>query len=429
MRRNNIILLLHMQPVRERTLRKIPVFRILRTSSKKLYIANYSDRTMNFTAKESFCTSIIDCSSLINLLTLLGFLVFTGNTPAQKLAAYTDYRDRFFIFDNGNHMKAEDLQVQSFAVGGDCILYINSQGHLKLYQDGVIVKLEVGGVSRYYATDYLAAYTIFDKLKVVENGQTVTLSMRCPLFQIEDSLIVFYDTNLESLRIYYGGEIEDIESGLVGMPISNLKSGDNIVAYISSRTSDFKIYYRGENHTILNYVGGLSFKAGKDLVAYINPLENSFNVYYKGQDYRVEDFPPESYRTGDNFVAYIDNQGAFKVFSKGLVQEVSSFPPDAYITEDNLLLFTESNYFKIFFNNQVFEVEGYIPRDFKMDWNTVAYVDNTNRIWLFSNGEKRYLINDLINTYEVYRDLIMMNVKVDRNIIYYNDQFFEGVSY
>jgi hypothetical protein len=356
-------------------------------------------------------------------------LAYAATSSAQNLAAYTDYRDRFFIFDKGDHIKAEDLQVQSFAIGGNCILYINNQGHLKLYQNGTIVRLEVGNIGRYYATDYLAAYAVYDKLKVIENGQAVTLSMRCPLYQVEDSLIVFYDKNLESLRIYYDGEIEDIESGLVGMPVSNLKSGDNIVAYVSSRTGDFKIYYRGENHIILQHIGSLLFKAGKNIVAYINPLENSFHVFYKGQDYRIENFIPISFKTGDDFVAYIDAQGTFKIFYKGFVQEISSFSPDAYITEDNLLLFTENNYFKIFYDNQVYEVEGYIPRDFKMDWNTVAYLDNTNRIWLFSKGEKKYLINDLINSYEVYRDLIMMNVKVDRNIIYYNDQFYEGVSY
>lgn len=348
---------------------------------------------------------------------------------AQYLGAYTDYMDRFFIFDKGESIKAEDLQVQSFAIGGNSVLYVNSQGHLKLYQNGEITKLEPGGATKYYATDHLAAYSIFEKLKVIENGQDVTLSTRCPLYKVEDSLIVFYDKNMESLRIYYNGNIEDIESGLVGMPISNLKSGDNIVAYVSSRTDDFKIYYRGENHIILPHVGRLSFKAGKDVVAFVNPLDGSFNIYYKGQNYQIENFPPESYKTGDSFVAYVDNTGVFKVFFKGVAQEVSSFAPDAYITEDNLLLYTEYNFFKIFYNGQAYEVEGYIPRNFKMDWNTVAYVDNTNRIWLFTKGEKKFLVNDLINSFEIYRDLIIMNVKVDKNIIYYNGEFYQGLSF
>ena len=365
----------------------------------------------------------------INLFIVLFYLLSTPFIYSQSLGAYTDYRNRFFIFDDGKHIKAEDLQVQSFKIGGNCVLYINSQGHLKLYQNGEIIKLEPGGIGKYYATDHLAAYTIFEKLKVVENNQAVTLSTRCPLYQIEDSLIVFYDKNVESLRIYYNGVTEDIESGLIGMPVSYLKSGDNIVAYISSRTGDFKIYYRGENHTILNHVGNLSFKAGKNLVAYVNPLDGMFHIYYKGQDRVIENFAPKSYKTGDDFVAYVDNSGIFKVFFKGEVQEIRDFAPDAYITEDNLLLFTEDNYFNIFYEGQVYEVEGYIPRDFKMDWNTVAYIDNTNRIWLFTKGEKKFLINELINSFELYRDLIVMNVKVDRNIIYYNGEFYEGMSY
>jgi hypothetical protein len=111
------------------------------------------------------------------------------------------------------------------------------------------------------------------------------------------------------------------------------------------------------------------------------------------------------------------------------VIEASSYAPDGYIAEDNLLLFTEGQYFKIFYKGQVTEVEGYIPRNFKLDWNTIAYIDNTNRIWLFTDGEKKYLVNDMVNSFEVYRDLILMNVKVNRNIIYYQGEFFEGNSY
>lgn len=357
------------------------------------------------------------------------FLLWVSNAPAQQLGAYTDYRGRFFIFDNGKSIKAEDHQVDSYVIGGNCILYRNSQGHLKLYQDSQVVKLEPGSTSDIYATDHLAAYALYEKLKVIENGRAITLSMRCPLFQVEDSLIVFYDKNLESLRVYYNGEIEDIESGLMGLPVSNLQSSDNIVAYVSSLSNDFKIYYRGENHTILNHVGGLSFKAGKDLVAYVNPLDNSFHVYYKGQDYAVENFSPRSYRTGDGFVAYIDYSGIFKVFYKGSVVEISNAAPEMYMTEDNLLLYSEYNYFKVFYDGQVYELEGYIPRNYQLDWNTVAYIDNTNRIWLFTAGEKKYLTNDLINTFELNRDLIILNVKVDRNIIYYNGKFYEGLSY
>ncbi len=363
------------------------------------------------------------------LTILIFFFILFIPGYSQHLGAYTDYRERFYIFNDGKSTKVEDLKVQSFKIGGECVMYVNSQGNLKIYQDGKVSKLESGGVSKYFATDHIAAYLVFEKLKVVENGKAITLSTRCPVYRVEDSLIAFYDKNLESLRVYYDGEIMDIESGMIGMPVDNFSSGDNMVAYISSRTKDFKIYYNGENHIILQYVEGLSFKAGKDIVAYKNSINNTFNVYYKGTSFKLDDFPPKSYKVGDEFVAYVDQMDVFKVFYKGEVIEVSSFAPTTYIIEDNLLIFTEYDYFKVFTRGIIYEVEAYIPRNFKLDWNTMVYLDNSNRIWLFTMGEKKYLNNELINSFEVYRDLIVMNVKVDRNLIYYQDKFYEGISY
>jgi len=298
-----------------------------------------------------------------------------------------------------------------------------------LYREGQIIRLEQGGVTSYYATDHLAAYSIYEKLSVIEGINPVTLSTRCPFYEVQDSLIVFYDKNLESLRVYYNGTIEDIESGLLGVPTVDLKSGDNIIAYISFRNKDFKIYYKGENHTILDNVRGLKYKAGKDLVAYINPIDNSFNVFYKGDMIRIEDFPPQNFQIGDGFVAYVDNSGFFKIFYGGEVIELNSFAPDGYVAEDNILLFTEEQYLKIFSKGQVYNLEGYVPKNFKIDWNTVLYLDNTNRIWLFRDGDKRMLVNDLVETYEIYRDLVIIGVRVDRTMIYYNESFYSGVSY
>jgi hypothetical protein len=364
------------------------------------------------------------------LLYLTAILSVCEYSIAQDIGAYSDYQGHFFIFDHGKNIKAEDLLVQSFAIGGECILYINSQGHLKMYKNGTNHELEVGGVTNYYATDHLAAYSVYEKLKVVDNkGQVVTLSSRCPLYRVEDSLIVFYDKNLESLRIYYKEEVSDIESGLIGMPVSKLSSGDNIVAYISSRSKDFKIWYNGINHTILKYVESLSFKAGKDLVAYVNRMDNTFHVYYKDNDFLLDNFVPKSYKVGDGFVAYISYSDGFKVFYNGEIIAISGSSPDAYYAEDNLMIISESGYFKVFYSGQVYELEAYVPKVFKMDWNSIAYLDNSNRIWFFSKGEKEYLLNDLINSYTIYRDLIIMNAKVDRNIIYYNGEFYEGLSY
>jgi hypothetical protein len=370
-------------------------------------------------------------------LLLIILTIQFATARAQDLAAYNNYLDHFYIFDHGKSIKVEDLRANSWAIGGECVLYINSQGNLCLYKDSEVTKLEGGGVTKYFATDHLCAYSIFQKLKVVENRTPVTLSYNCPIYSVQDSMIVFYDEVKSSLRLYNKGQVTDIESGLLGFPITGvvlpdssigffIAFGDNTVAYISSLTNDFKIWYNGSVNVILSNIGYLPFKAGRDIVAYINKLDNTFHAYYKGNDYVLENFVPKSYKIGDGFVAYVSNTGDFKVFYNGEISTLMSYAPTKYVISDNLLFFDDGNYFKAFWKGQTIELETFVPNVFSYDWNSLVYLDNTNRVWLFSDGEKKYLLNDLITYIKNYRDLIIMGAKINRTIIYYKGKTYEG---
>jgi hypothetical protein len=293
----------------------------------------------------------------------------------------------------------------------------------------MVSDLSVTGATDYFATDHLAGYAIFDQLYIIVNNLSVWLCRRCPVYQVQDSLIVYYDNDSKSLKIYYKDTVSEIESGLIGMPITSLSSGDNIVAYISSRTKDFKIWYAGENHTILSYADKINFKAGKDIVAYTNNLDNSFHAYFKGVDYQLDEFMPKSFKVGKGFVAFVDYSGEFKAFYNGETISVSNYAPDDYFVQDNLLVFTEYNHLKVFCKGKTFDLEGFVPQNYKYSWNTLAYLDNSNRVWVFSGDGKKYLTNDFITGFNIYRDLIIMQAKVDRNIIYYKGKFYDGLSY
>jgi hypothetical protein len=361
----------------------------------------------------------------------LFLFILSGTLLSQNLGAYSDYMDQFYIFDKGTSKKFEDLRVQSYMIGGENVLYINNAGHLKMYYQGNITLLERGGITskNYFAKDHLSGYNIFEKLKVVYKGEIIELSSRCSIYEAQDSLVAFYDLNEESLRVFYKGAIQDIESGMLGSPISKWKSGDNIVAYISSRTNDFKIWYRGDVQVIIKNVEETLFRVGKDIVAYVDPLDESFKAFYKGEIYELNDFAPESFRMGDMFVAFVDHMGEFKIFENGEVKIISTITPEGYMAEDYSLAYIEDGRFWVWHNNQAIEIEAWVPTTYKLDWNTIAYLDNSQRIWVVQNGERKYLSNELVNTFEIYRDLIQMNVKVNRNIIYYQEKFYEGESF
>ncbi len=364
-----------------------------------------------------------------NLFFLILYILVPIYSYSQDLSAYVDHMGRFYVFDGGENIKVEDLEPQSFRVGAEAILYVSSAGHLKMYSNANVVDLEPSGVSRYFATDHLLAYSIYEKLKVVYKGKVVDLSNRCTDYFAADSLIAFYDKNAESFKVFYKGEVTDIESGMIGFPVKIWDAADNILAYISLRNSDFKIWYGGELYTIERNVENTSFMTGRDIVAYIDVVEQNFKAFYKGELYDLDNFKPLSYKVGDEFVAFVSQTGEFKIFSEGEVKVVSSFEPQGYLAEDNVLVFIEDDYFKVWYNGEVLEIEAYVPNVYKLDWNTLAYLDQSNRLWLYSNGKKEYLANEFVNSFQIYRDLIQLNVKVNRNMVYYKDKFYEGLSY
>jgi hypothetical protein len=367
-------------------------------------------------------------SSLFISLTILFCYTNIFSLYAQNLSAYTDYMGHFYVFDHGKSLKVEDLPPESFEVGGECIIYVASGRHLKMYADGKVSELEKIGVSKYYATDYLAAYNIYEKLKVVYQGKILALSSRCSDYMVADSLVIFYDKNAESMRVFYKGKVSDIESGIMGQPVKKMAIGDNIFAYVSDRTNDFKVWYENNVYTIERNVGKTEFKAGRDVVAFIDETEQNFKAYYKGDIYVLDDFEPVSYQAGNGFVAFVSQVGEFKVFSNGEVQLINSFAPQSYIAKDEILAYVEDGYFKIWYEGKAVEIEHFVPLSYKMDWNTLAYLDHSNRIWLYQNGEKRYLLNDFVNSFEIYRNLVQMNVKVNKNIIYYENKFYDKLS-
>ena len=87
------------------------------------------------------------------------------------LAAYVDFRNRFYIFDKGEKKLVEEQKPRSFKVGGTCVAYVDYADNFKIYQNGEVKKLEIGSVRNYVATEFLVAYSMTDILKVYDKGK------------------------------------------------------------------------------------------------------------------------------------------------------------------------------------------------------------------------------------------------------------------
>ena len=163
--------------------------------------------------------------------------------PAQHLAAYLDYMDRFLVFDHGETRQLESYKLTSFKVGGNCVGYVNYAGDLMVYHNGSARLLERTSPTKYIVTDYLMGYAINSVLKVFDDGEVRTLCTNTNGYIVEDSLIAFYDEVQQQLKLYHNGQTRVIEDGLMEWPIRSYQSGDNILAYITTFDNKFKIYY------------------------------------------------------------------------------------------------------------------------------------------------------------------------------------------
>lgn len=351
-------------------------------------------------------------------------MLIPGVIFPQHMAAYLDYRNRFIVFDRGETRELENNKVMSFQVGGKCIGYQSYGNDLKVYYNGSVRTLEHVPPSGYTVTDHLMAYSVYSILKVFDNGAVKTLCTNTNGYIVEDSLIAYYDGIQQVLNVYQNGEILTIEDGLLQWPIRSYVSGDNILAYITVFDNKFKIYYRGKVEVVDENVQETVYKAGRDIVGFMNLATNAFMVFYKGNFYDLEAFAPRSFQVGDEMMAYVNDQGIFKVFENGELVTVSTFEPESYQLTDSTLVFVEDGFLKTWCDGQVYEIERYVPRVYRISERTVAYVDVNNRIKAFRHCKPLDISYEMVNSLDMIRNLIIFNVGVNTTRIWYNGKVY-----
>ncbi len=333
---------------------------------------------------------------------------------AQNLGVYSDYKNYFFVFDDGKITQAEYLPVQSFKVGGNAIAYIDNSSNLKVVYKGEVTTLADGLVSKYLASDYLVSYSTNQALKVFDSGKTVKLTNFAESYSTGDSLVAFYDSQAKSFKVYYRGEIILLENDMLEPPVKNFKTGDNIFAYVNY-LDQFKLFYRGEIIKVKTSNRPLPYEAGKNIVAYYDDTYN-FKAFYNGLTYDLETFQPKSFVAGDDMVAYVDNNEQLKVFYDGEIKTISSFAPVFYKVEDSLLVYNEANRFKVFYKGTIFTLENYIPTNYRIDFNTLVYLDQQGRLKAFYNGQSVLITNVSVDQFELYRNVITYKVSNSNHV-------------
>ena len=359
------------------------------------------------------------------ILISMAFLFASLFASAQYLAAFNDNLHRFWAFEAGTFTQLEYIEIQNYQVGGILIAYLDNGSNLKIYSHGESETLMTGDPIKYKATDYLLGYSMYEQLNVYDNGKKKVLSTQADAYIIEDSLIVWRNRINKNIEVYYNGRVYPLEDGLIYQPIETFKTGDNTIAYVQSSTKQFKVFYLGETIVLDDFVQDLVYEAGRDIVAYIDIPDMEFKAFYRGEEYILDNFKPNSFKAGDEMVAYVDNMGRLKLFDKGKVIEVSNFEPKFYEVTDRVLVYEEQGFFKTYCNGEIYVVERYIPQPYRVDYNSIAYLDENRFVKVFQNCEPKIINYVKVKEIDLIRDLVIYVININKTAIYFNGETYE----
>jgi hypothetical protein len=362
------------------------------------------------------------CNFPISYISIAIFLFlftagFTFNAYPQ-IAAYTDYRGAFQVFDRGVFQQAEYLPVKSFQAGGNSVAYVDNTGEFRIYYNGrKYHQLYATDQFSYYLSNYLTAYKVGTVLYVFEKGKSQKVSYYCSQFYVGDSLVAYYDDSNYNLGVYYNGSNGPVESSLLASP-QNVKAGSNILAYVN-QSGYFKLFYHGEVIDI-DVTTPMSFEAGRDIVAYVDGYQKYFHLFYKGQSAQVDVNPPESYKVGYGVMAYVDYDGNFRVFNNGATRRLLSQKPDFFDVKGNMIVYAYNGEFRTFADGESKLIDDILPKEYKLSNDGVAYVDLVGKLKFYTSGKMHTVSHETVNEYYVNNDVVWYVVGTNTWKVWYN---------
>ena len=335
-------------------------------------------------------------------------LLFPSISFSQSVAAFTDYRGYFQVFDKGIFQQIEYLPVKSFTVGGNAVAYIDNTNEFQIYYNGQKYhQVYAADAFNYFVSDNVVVYTVGSVATVFENGKTQKVSYFANKIFLSDSLVGYFDDSNYNLGVYYNSSPVELESSLLQAPQS-VKVGSNTMAYVN-QSGYFKIFYQGKIVDVDN-TAPVTFATGRDVVAYIDGYNKYFHLFYRGQTGQVDINQPESFKVGFGVMAYLDFEGNFRVFSEGATRRLLSVKPDFYDVKGNMIIYGYNSEFRAFYGGQSVLIEDGIPTEYKLTNDGVAYIDVDNVLKFFYKGKSYTVSHETVNKYFVNNEVVWYQV-------------------
>ncbi|MDX2002752.1 MAG: hypothetical protein SFW35_09990 [Chitinophagales bacterium] len=339
------------------------------------------------------------------------------------MAAYQDFRQFFFIYDNGKVFQQEFQIIQNFQVGARYIAYVDYNSDFKVYfSGGTVTQIQRFAPASYTVTDEMVVYlNAGNFLFAIYNNQQYELG-QVKAYSFGDSVIVFKDI-FDTDWVFFDGKTTQLEN----RNIIDIAASDNLVAYFDF-SDQFKVWYHGQVLVLEQGVAPSSFIVNRNIVAYVDYL-GGFKVFSKGHTYKLDSFAPKEYKTGEDFVAYIDQNNTFKVFTEGKEVELSTIPPRYWEIKEDVLVFVDNNnFFYAYYKGKVQRLENYVPASYQIDDGIVVYPDLDRRLHGYVNGQFQQVSGgEVTNLFKLTNQAVFFNRVQSQNKLFCNGKIINAL--
>ena len=339
------------------------------------------------------------------LVVLLLLLVFS--VSAQKVIPMVDFNGFFNSFQNGVFRQISFQPIQQFKFGDNVMAFYDYRGNLLTY-DGTTQKTISNIESEYTVSDNLITWKIATTLNLWDNNALRTLSYQVGNYQVSDSLVVFQDMRYNSVSAYYNGEVHELYTSVGDIEFPDF-IGENIVAF-RDNGNFYKVFWRGQIYELDVWHDPFSFRGGTDMIAFNDPINGTFAIFENGQFSDVELQYVSSYKVGNGFVVYENQNGELLMYKEGEIVELSNFRASFYDVRDNIVLWSENSFLYTYHNGEKVEVERYVPNEYAIKNDVIVYRNIMGGVTSFINGVPEEITNQTESSFSVHGNAVLVEL-------------------
>lgn len=347
----------------------------------------------------------------------LALLLQFFNLTAQNHFPFLDNIGYLRSYENGKSKQLEFLPPTEVKYNQNIIVYKDHKRDLFVY-DGEKKHFLNNTAVRYELGLNSVTWNIGPILFHWDNGKTKILNKFANYYAVSDSLVVFIDSRDNSLKAHYNDStylltwsLDDLNLPQNIGPTTFGFKGPGEVQYIFDRG---KIIEIGSSQYSFSYASGYGFSVFND------PINQSFALYENGEIFNIETVQISSYKAGNNFAAYQDQNGNLMYYSDGELTKISNYAPDFYEVKDSIVVWGETNLFFMYDGEKVTQICNYIPEEYKISNRTVAFRNVMGGVSVCNYGSTKEISKVFEAPFEVNANVVRVETSMG-NFLFYED--------